>query len=78
MLTMKKKFRPQFFDLRATQKISFTVTFDDHKKLQHEAKREGLSLPDFIRKKLNIPTADELKARRAEREKEYRKRNPFY
>jgi hypothetical protein len=78
MSAMKKTFKPQFYDLRQTVKISIGVTFDDHEKLKAEAKAAGLTLPDFIKTKLNIPTAGELKARRAEREKEYRKRNPFY
>jgi hypothetical protein len=73
-----KTFKPQFYDLRQTVKISFVVTFDDHKKLKAETKQAGMTLPDFCRKKLNIPSVDELKARRAEREKNYKKRNPFY
>jgi hypothetical protein len=78
MSTMKKTFKPQFFDLRQTVKLSIGITADDHKKLQVEAKQEGLNLPDYCRKKLNLPLAGELKARRAQREEEYRKRNPFY
>jgi hypothetical protein len=70
-----KTFKPQFYDLRQTVKISFVVTFDDHKKLKAEAKRAGMTLPDFCRKKLNVPTAAELKTMRTEREKEYKKRN---
>jgi hypothetical protein len=78
MLNSRKKFKPQFFDLTQTVRVSFKVTFDDHQKLQADAKKAGLTLPDFIRKKLNIPTAAELKTMRAEREIKYRERNPFF
>jgi hypothetical protein len=73
-----KKFKPQFYDLRQTAKISIGVTFSDYKKLQADAKMAGMNVPDFIKRKLNIPTAGELKARRTEREKEYKNRNPFF
>jgi hypothetical protein len=78
MSAMKKTFKPQFFDLRQSRNISIGVTFDHHEKLKADAKEAGLTLADFIKTKLNIPTAAELKARRTEREREYKKRNPFF
>jgi hypothetical protein len=77
MLTMKKTFKPQFFDLRQSRNISIGITADDHEKLKADAKQAGMTLADFIKTKLTIPTAAQLKAMRAEREKEYRERNPF-
>lgn len=78
MLNSRKKFKPSFFDLRHTVKLNIGITADDLKKLKADAKEAGQTIPDYIRLKLNIPTVGELAARRAERLKEYKKRNPFF
>jgi hypothetical protein len=48
---MKKTFKPQFYDLRQTVKISIGVTFDDHEKLKADAN---------VNSKFNFPSFSQL------------------